>query len=135
MVQAFRTGTIGLASQEDIEKVEQASKCNRTFWQRVKVFCGAITTDVPAVCVPPGALLILRDIPKEMQTEFGVEQREIVEFTQTSMQVNQHRDAIRFSRGAEVLLQRLKPGLHATVLSLDSAGQTVNVNENEEVGV
>lgn len=134
VVKAFRTGTIGLASSEDVEKAERAAS-KKTFWQSLKTFWGTSFEEPPAVCVPPGALLILRDIPREMQMEFGVEEREIVEFTQTSMQANRHRDAIRFSRGDAVLLQRLKPGLHVTVLSLDIPSPMSNVNAPEEIGV
>lgn len=133
VVKAFRTGTIGLAASQDVQKVERAAASKKTFWQCLKALCGSAQDDVPAVCVPPGALLILRDIPREMQMEFGVEEREIVEFTQTSMLANRHRDAIRFSRGDAVLLQRLKPGLHVTVLSLDISTPMPNVNEPEEV--
>lgn len=135
VVKAFRTGTMGLACSADVEKGERTAESTKTLWRRVKAFWGTDVVDVPAVCVPPGALLILRDIPKDMQTEFRVQEREIVEFTQTSMVVNRHRDAIRFSHGAEVLLQQLQPGLRVTVLSLDSQGSTENVNENETVGV
>jgi hypothetical protein len=133
VVKAFRTGSIGLASFADVQRAQQAAQSKKTLWERFKAFCGTNSCDVPAVCVPPGALLILREIPNEMQMEFGIKEGEIVQFTQIGYLENRHRDAMRFPRGGEVLLQRLKPGLRATVLSLESAGAPVNVNETEEV--
>ena len=135
VVKAFQTGTIGLASVEDVERAQCAAQAKKTLWQRLKLLCTADWSDVPAVCVPPGALLILRDVPREMQTQFGLRESEIVEFTQTAMDANRHRDAFRFPRGQDVLLQRLKPGLRVTVLSLDFSGAGMEAPELREVAV
>jgi hypothetical protein len=135
VVKAFRTGTIGLASIEDVERAQCAAQSKKTLWQRLKLLCTAKLGDVPAICVPPGALLILRDIPSEMKDQFGLRESEIVEFTQTSMDADRHRDALRFPGGQEVLLQRLKPGLRVTVLSLDLSGAGVEAPEVGQVVV
>jgi hypothetical protein len=72
----------------------------------------------PAVCVPPGARLLLRDIPKTMQRQFDVQATEEVTFVQLSAEAYQYRDAVRFKNGREVLLQCLMCGQHVEVLSL-----------------
>lgn len=135
VVRAFRTGTIGLASVEDVERAQCAAQSKKTLWQRLKLLCTADLSDVPAICVPPGALLILRDVPREMQDQFGLRESEIVEFSQTGMDANRHRDAFRFPRGQEVLLQRLKPGLRVTVLSLDSPSAGIEIPDLRQVAV
>jgi hypothetical protein len=134
VVKAFRTGSIGLASIQDVEHAQCAAQ-KKTLWQRLKALCTAEMSDVPAICIPPGALLILKDVPTEMQNQFGIRESEIVEFTQTNMDANRHRDAFRFPGGEEVLLQRLKPGLRVTVLSLDLSGAGIESPELREVAV
>ena len=74
----------------------------------------------PAVCVPPGARLLLRDIPKDLQCQFDVQATEEVTFVQLSAEAYQYRDAVRFRNGREVLLQRLKWGQRVEILSLCS---------------
>jgi len=73
------------------------------------------------VCIPPGATLILRDIPKSLQKELCVNDTEEVRFIQTSAEVNTYRDAVRFYNGRQVLLQALREGQRATVLSLGAS--------------
>jgi hypothetical protein len=74
----------------------------------------------PAVCVPPGARLLLRDIPKDLQRQVNVQATEEVTFVQLSAEAYQYRDAVRFRNGRELLLQRLKCGQRVEVLSLCS---------------
>src|SRR6266849_8927721 len=74
----------------------------------------------PAVCVPPGARLLLRDIPMGLQQEFGVREAEEVTFVQQNAEAYMYRDAVRFQNGREILLQRLKSGQHVDVLDLSS---------------
>lgn len=73
------------------------------------------------MCIPPGATLILRDIPKSLQKELCVHDTEEVRFIQTSAEVNTYRDAVRFYNGRQVLLQALREGQRATVLSLGAS--------------
>ena len=74
-----------------------------------------------AVCVPPGARLLLREIPGSLQRSLGVGPEEPVTFVQQSAEAYTYRDAVRFSNGREVLLQRLLRGQRVGVLSIDSA--------------
>src|SRR5712691_7674061 len=50
----------------------------------------------PAVCVPPGAKLLLRDIPVYLQRRLCVGAVEQVTFVQKSAEAFIHRDAVRF---------------------------------------
>jgi hypothetical protein len=75
----------------------------------------------PAVCVPPGARLLLCDIPKDLQRQFDVQATEEVTFVQLSAEAYQYRDAVRFRNGREVLLQCLRCGQYVEVLSLCSS--------------
>lgn len=72
-----------------------------------------------AVCIPPGARLVLEDIPPRLQHQCGVGASEPVIFVQQSFDRRAHRDAIRFSNGKEILLQQLDPGQRVSVVSLD----------------
>jgi len=74
----------------------------------------------PAVCVPPGARLRLRDIPDYLQQSLDVGAVEEVTFVERSLEAFAYRDGVRFANGREVLLQRLQCGQRVEVLSLDS---------------
>ena len=82
---------------------------------------------VPAICVPPGARLFLRDIPKHLQQSLNVDAVEEVIFFQKSAESFIYRDAVRFANGREVLIQCLRRGQHVDVLSL------CGVDEDEEI--
>jgi hypothetical protein len=113
-VHRFPTGSLGLASP-------CASASNRWFAKQT-----------PAVCVPPGARLLLKDIPKCLQREIGVGPAEEVIFVQLSATAFQFRDAVRFSNGREILLQRLRCGQHVEVLSLCSSESREEVHQRSE---
>lgn len=86
-----------------------------------------------AVCIPPGARLLLSGIPPYLQTRWKVSEQELVVFTQFSMEVNRHRDALCFSNGHESLLQNLTEGVRAQVISLgDDSLEDTNVAVMEE---
>lgn len=76
------------------------------------------TKPVPAVCIPPGARLMLRDIPEQLQRELSVGPAEEVTFTQITANSHSYRDALRFRNGHELLLQRLNEGQRVRVLAL-----------------
>jgi hypothetical protein len=102
VVHRFPTGSLGLASL----------CASRSRWWSAK--------QTPAVCVPPGARLLLKDIPECLRREIGVGPAEEVTFVQLSAAAYQFRDAVRFSSGKEIRLQRLQCGQHVDVLSLAS---------------
>jgi hypothetical protein len=73
-----------------------ASPCTPLGWS-----CSKKST--PAVCVPPGARLLLRDIPEDLQSRIHVGAGEEVTFVQLSATAFQYRDAVRFTNGQEIL--------------------------------
>ena len=99
----FFTGSMGLRSGD--------TPLRRLWFTQTPAFC---------VCVPPGARLLLRDIPTDMQRQLDVQATEEVTFVQLSAEAYRYRDAVRFRNGREVLLQQLKFGQRVEVLSLCS---------------
>ena len=121
----FPTFSIGLASPADLEKAiraqQKAGRPEESWWSRVKAWFSQpplVAEEVPAVCIPPGARLLLRDIPEDIQQEFSVGPVEDVVFTELTPNAYRYRDGVRFRNGREVLLQHLRAGLHVDVLSL-----------------
>src|SRR5712692_6988983 len=102
VVHRFPTGTLGLASP--------CPSLSR--WWSVK--------QTSAVCIPPGARLLLHDIPKDLQREFDVQATEEVTFVQLSAEAYEYRDAVRFGNGREVLLQWVRSGQHVEVVRVSS---------------
>ena len=85
----------------------------------------------PAICVPPGARLLLRYIPKDLQEQFDVQATEEVNFVQL-LKRRSTRDAVRFGNGREVLLQCLRCGQHVEVLSLCSGESRQEEHQRRE---
>lgn len=83
----------------------------------------------PAVCVPPGAQLRLRDIPKHLQRSYAVGEVEDVTFVQRSGEAFMHRDAVRFANGRDILLQRLHHGQRVDVLSSCGPEEAIELQE------
>jgi len=119
----FPTGSLGLASPSDLKRAtEPPPATNKTPWRRLlEFFDPPRTNPVPAVCIPPGARLELRDIPARVQQELGVGPAETVTFTQISAAANSYRDAVRFGNGREIRLQELREGQRVRVLDLSLA--------------
>jgi hypothetical protein len=112
-VHRFRTGSIGMAAAADIQQ-EKAGPKRPWHW----LFGRQQRIADCAVCIPPGAKLTLRDIPLRIQRELRVRATEDVVFTQLTAETNTYRDAVRFSNGSELLLQRLDPGQRVTVVTV-----------------
>jgi len=113
LVHRFRTGSIGMASKADV-RLDKPGPKRPWHW-----FIGRPAGIADgAVCIPPGAKLLLLDIPLRIQRELGVGAAEDVVFTQLTAETNTHRDALRFSNGSELLLQRLDPGQRVDVVSI-----------------
>src|SRR5690349_21440869 len=79
----FPTGPLGLASPADVKRVGDPPKPQRrNLWPAVKDFSNPPRVEpVCAVCIPPGARLLLQDIPPRLQHELGVGPCEEVTFT------------------------------------------------------
>jgi hypothetical protein len=122
VVHRFSTGSMGLASLTELQVFERLKEAapRKTFWQSLKSFFEESdqSATAPAVCIPPGAHLIVRNIPADLQRRYHVSEEEAALFTQISADFNSYRDAVRFHSGGEVRLQDLREGIHVQVLSL-----------------
>jgi hypothetical protein len=122
VVHRFSTGSMGLASLEDLQVFKRLKEAapRETLWQRVKTFFDppSQSATVPAVCIPPGAHLIVSNIPADLQRRCRVSHEETAVFTQITSEFNSYRDAVRFYSGYQVRLQELREGIHMQVLSL-----------------
>jgi hypothetical protein len=116
VVHRFATGTLGMAPAR--ASLTQVLSPN----------------SVPAVCVPPGARLLLQDIPERLQQVLNVGAVEEVTFVEQSAEAFRYRDAMRFANGREILLQQLAFGQRAQVLSLSSAdSEQAEPDERSEI--
>lgn len=130
IVHRFQTGSIGLAAPP--KEIECNSKEGKVgFWR--KIFQSKQTVPECAVCIPPGARLIVHDITERMQRDLRVTCEEEVTFTQLSARENTYRDAIRFGSGAAVLLQHLTPGQRVEVVTLANAEEEMPSPILEEI--
>lgn len=68
------------------------------------------------VCVPYDTQLVLDEIPPALQQSLHIGAREEVTFAR--LETGPYHDGIRFKSGQEISLQRLTPGVKATVTML-----------------
>ena len=129
VVHRFGAGSLGLASPADLGPVISASNTKFWSWSNFKEWFQGQSlrweaqNRMPAVSVPPGARLLVRDIPKSLQRELGVSETEEVEFLQTTADVNAYRDAVRFHNCRQILLQELREGQRVHVISTSSIAE------------
>jgi hypothetical protein len=117
----FPTGSKGLASPADlIEREPVRTPMAQGLWKRIRSLFepSRQAISVRAICIPPGAELILRDIPPDLLRNACLAREEPVTFTQISADVNNYRDAVRFRNGCQIRLQELREGMRVKVLSL-----------------
>ena len=122
VVHRFEMGSMGLASVADAQCCAQQPEEQpaSTFREKLKRwFFPPTPPQCPAVCIPPGARLLVRDIPEKLQKNLGLGSG-VQEVVFTEIGTAGFRDAIRFPNGAELLLQRLTEGQRVRVLALSS---------------
>ena len=132
VVHKFPTGSMGLASQAELAtQTQRSSKPPQTFWEQVKAVFDFPPSPVAAtaVCIPPGAQLILKGIPRDLQHRWKIGEEECVFFVQTNALPHHYRDAVRLCNGTEVLLQSLREGIVVQVLSLGGDEFAVHYEE------
>jgi hypothetical protein len=114
----FRSNSIGLVSPLELQDYQP--KPSTGFWGAVRSFSEADnrTRSVCAICVPPGARLILKDIPVQMQRDLNLGPDEGGTFIETSADLHRHRDAIQLANGRRISLQQLQEGQRIEILSL-----------------
>src|SRR5579872_3371986 len=120
-VYRFPTGTLGFTSPAELEQRPEMRGWRSWF---------RLPPSPCALCIPPGARLVLRDIPERLQSSLGIGTEEEVTFVQVGMDAGRHRDAVRFRNNQELLLQRLAEGQRARVITL--GGDTMTTEENLE---
>jgi hypothetical protein len=130
VVHRFAAGSLGLASPADLRpRISAADSAKFWSWSAIKQWFQQPSSRwearnrIPAVCIPPGARLILYDIPKRLQRELEVSQTEEVEFVETTAESNTYRDAVRFHNCRQVLLQELREGQRVRVMSTSSIAE------------
>jgi len=130
IIHRFQTDSIGMAPVPEASEVPEVEV---GFWR--KLFCleGKARSAECAVCIPPGARLLLHNIPADLQRRAKAAETERVTFTQITARENTYRDAVRFESGLEILLQYLKPGQLVEVLSLGSEETTFRERNLEGV--
>lgn len=127
----FPTGSLGLASPQDLEPAKPPREQCRSVWARLRLFLNPpVKPPVPAVCIPPGARLVMDDIPRALQRGLKVSPIELVTFTQITppsgsvfsqfAASGSYRDAVRFRHGVEVRLQELREGQRMWVMDLSA---------------
>jgi hypothetical protein len=129
----FRTGVMGLASPAELSptRTPMHQRGHKNNWEKIKSFFGWALQipDACAVCVPPGARLVLTSVPNQVSATRNVAEGCELKFTQTSADVNTHRDALVMPDGSPVLLQVLPQGMRMRVLSLAGAEELLPVFE------
>jgi hypothetical protein len=124
IVHEFRTGSRGL-TPDTAEKKENTNGGKSILHSLRSLLHAALEepSEKVAVCIPPGARLLLRDISEDVQRSFRVGATEEVIFTQLTTKPYAYRDAVRFKNGREILLQRLNKGQRVTVLQLSLSAE------------
>jgi len=125
VVHRFATGCMGFTSVVDLRQYVE-SRRTASFWQRVKG-CFVEGPSVPAVCIPPAARLLLRNVGADLRRKHGLESDEEVRFVQLSAEPNTYRDAVCFRSGTVLGLQNLPAGQEAKVLDLGESREEVPV--------
>ena len=120
VVHEFRTGSRGLTPCTSVTNTDTQRR-----YGFVKRLFGNLEPERVAVCIPPGARLLLSDIAEDVRKSFAVGASEEVTFTQLTATANTYRDAVRFANGREMLLQRLNKGQRVRVLQLSFAEESV----------
>lgn len=136
VVNRFPGGSIGLACPAELRrKTEEDPGRKLGLLETIRAwFAGlhAPETPIHAVCIPPGARLMVRDIPAKLRNDLSVEETELVTFVQTSAQAYTYRDGIRFANGKQVLLQALREGQRVDVLSLSCSEAVIEIESSLE---
>jgi hypothetical protein len=130
IIHRFQTGCLGLASAPEASEVPEV---NVGFWRKFFCLDEKARSAECAVCIPPGARLLLHNIPAGLRRRAQAAETEGVTFTQITVREYAYRDAVRFECGLTVLLQHLKPGQLVEVLSLSSEETSFPERNLEEV--
>jgi hypothetical protein len=119
-IHAFVDGAIGFAAPEAVRRLHKfrhaepgIKSCFTRSLARVFRF-RRTAPPVPAIYVPGGTCVILKDIPPEIQAKYTVQREEGAALVETQGSPN----CLRFANGREVFLRDLPDGMLLEVLSL-----------------
>lgn len=120
VVHRFEFGSMGLVSELDLRHAKEIERTKPGFLEKLKrTLFPSVSHQCPAVCIPPGAQLLVRDIPPQLGLTLGLDSPiQRVMFTQ--IETSGYRDAVRFPNGVELILQKLEEGQRIRVLALSS---------------
>jgi hypothetical protein len=114
----FDTGSLGFCAAAEWQRAMSHGALARTWSSFVSWLVPRKKCGLTAVCVPPGARLLVSEVPENARPGFELLELESVVFTQLSERSFAYRDALRLPDGETVLLQKLPEGLRVTVLTL-----------------
>ena len=142
-VNTFHTSSKGLAAVADFNslKTVRPAPAGTGFFGRIahrvreaqRVVSGQESYYLPAICVPPGAKLMLSGIPLGARQELDVDEVEEVTFVQLTFEPFRYRDAFKFANGRTQLVQLFHEGLRVEVLSLELEEKAVEIPAEREV--
>jgi len=114
---------MGLVLPADLVPPPVPERPRQSLWRRFRALCGGTPEGplVRAVWVPPGAQLILKNMPGDFQQRYGIEDEEGAVVVEISVDHNMYQDAVRFYNGTVLPLQSLREGIRVEVLSLAGA--------------
>jgi hypothetical protein len=123
----FDTGSIGFCAAAELHYEMSRGGLARGWTSFIRWLFPRKKCGLTAVCIPPGARLLVSEVPPCWRPMLGVSLLQMVEFTQLSEMSYAYRDALRFADGKTVLLQKLPEGLRATVMALAPEEETPEV--------
>jgi hypothetical protein len=132
----FSTGSMGLASVIDVSTatdLEAIAAKRRSWWSTMRhwVEPSPQQDEIPAVCIPTGARLLMSRIPETERLKYALKPEERVTFLQLHAETFQYRDAIRFTCGRLMGIQALREGIQFEVLSLGSGDREMESDAPE----
>ena len=127
----FDTGSLGFCAVGELQREVSRSALVRCWSSFVRWLVPRKKCGLTAVCVPPGARLLIAEVPEHARHGFELQELESVEFTQLSERSYAYRDAVRLPDGETVLLQKLPEGLRMMVLALGPEEEVVEVRMGE----
>lgn len=129
----FEFGTTGLAPATEVCELNKLKeKPVQGFRARVARLLNPPADRCTVVCIPPGARLLLQNLPEKVQRKLRLDGPD-QEVVFTELDRRDYRDAVRFSNGRELSLQRLREGQQVRVLALSS--EPVEVDQGELASV
>lgn len=121
VVHRFELGAVGLASASELcaPQIQDEVPAAGFFAKLKRVLFPPPPPSCTAVCIPPGARLLVRDIPEQLQRNLKLS-GPVQEVVFTQLGTVGFRDAVRFANGQELLLQTLVEGQKVRVLALSA---------------